>query len=95
MENKDSFLRDDSPYSTMRIAVIFIIALFMPWFVYVWVVISLKTVTVAVIPESVQWLLGIPLSIKTAQKALEMTPNIVSAIKGTLSKSLQEGTTQQ
>ena len=77
-----SFLRDDSPYSTMRIAMLLIIVIFVPCFTYVWVKVSLEIQALAEVPTGVQWLLGVLLGAKIAQKVIEIGPDAITAIKG-------------
>jgi hypothetical protein len=76
-----SFLKDDSPYSTMRTAVMLTIGLFIPAFVYQWTDISAKAQRLQDIPESVMWLLGVLLSGKVIQKGIEVAQNIISQKK--------------
>ena len=91
--NLIQFLREDSPYSTMRVAFVFIIIMFIPAFTYTWVQISFQIKALAVIPESVQWLLGVIFGAKTAQKGLEVLPKVIDAFKKTSTPEGQDGTT--
>jgi hypothetical protein len=76
------FLKDTSPFSTMRLSMILILVLFVPGFVWVWISISMKTGILATIPDSVCWLLGILLGAKIAQKVVEIVPKTIAVIKG-------------
>lgn len=91
--NLGEFLREDSQYSTMRIAMMFIIVLFIPWFVYVWVTISLATNVLAIIPDSVQWLIGLVLGAKAVQKGIEIVPKVIDAFKKTSAPNGPDGDT--
>jgi hypothetical protein len=71
-----NFLRDDSPWSTMRVATFLTIALFVPTFVAAWGYLSFKIGQLQVIPDSVMWLLGVLLGAKVAQKAVEAVQGI-------------------
>ena len=75
------FLRDDSPYSTMRVATFLIIALFIPCFVTQWTWLSAVKGVLQDIPESVQWLLGILLGAKIIQKGVEFLPKVIESFK--------------
>ena len=71
-----NFLSDDSPWSTMRVAMFLTIGLFVPAFVYIWTKTSLEEGVLQVIPESVMWLLGTILTAKVAQKAVEIAGKV-------------------
>lgn len=75
------FLRDDSPWSTMRVATFVVIALFVPTFVAIWGYLSVLNHQLQVIPDSVMWLLGVVLGAKTIQKAIEVAQNIFGGAK--------------
>lgn len=70
-------LREDSPYSTMRVATLGVIALYTPAFIYQWTMISAKLQALQEIPDSWQWLLGILLGAKFLQKGVELLPKIL------------------
>lgn len=77
------FLRDDSPYSLLRLGVTFILLTFWPPFLVLWVWFSIKTMTLVAIPPSIQWLLGIAFGAKAGQKVIEVLPDVVGRWKGT------------
>jgi hypothetical protein len=74
ISNALSFLREDSKFSTMRVATFWVIALYTPIFIYQWQAISAKLQVLQEIPESWQWLLGILLGAKVVQKGIEVLP---------------------
>jgi glucan phosphoethanolaminetransferase (alkaline phosphatase superfamily) len=65
------FLREDSPYSSMRLSILIIQLLFLPAFAIVWSIISLKTGVVQEIPQGILWIIGLTLGMKTIQKKFE------------------------
>lgn len=73
---KLEFLKDSSPYSTMRVSVFLFNVLFIPSFVFIWVWASLQIKALAIVPDSVIWILGTVLGAKTAQKVVEVTGKI-------------------
>lgn len=66
------FLRDDSPYSTMRVTVFLIQVLFFPCFVYTWTYLSITKQMIMNVPDGVIWLVGVTLGFKTLQKGIEV-----------------------
>lgn len=71
------FLREDSPYSLLRLGVMFILFTFWPPFLILWIWFSISSMTLVAIPPSIQWLLGIAFGAKAGQKAMEVLPDIV------------------
>ena len=71
-----AFFRDDSPLSTMRIAFLLAIGLFIPCFVFQWTSISAAKQALQVIPDSVMYLLEVLLGGKIAQKGIEVVSDI-------------------
>jgi glucan phosphoethanolaminetransferase (alkaline phosphatase superfamily) len=84
-----AFFKEDSPYSTMRIAMIFILVAFVPWFTYVWTVVSLGAHILAEIPVGVQWLLAVLLGAKFVQKGIELIPKAIETYKGMTSSTTE------
>lgn len=73
-----NFLREDSPWSMMRVATFLTIIMFVPAFVYQWAQISGAKQQLQEIPEGVMWLLGVLLSGKVIQKGIEIAGKILS-----------------
>jgi len=69
------FLREDSPYSSMRLSILIIQLLFLPAFAVVWSIISLRTGVVQEIPQGILWVIGLTLGMKTIQKKFESDNN--------------------
>lgn len=76
------FLRDDSPYSTMRVGVMFTLVLFVPIFVAAFAYAAFSNRAIPDIPDSVNWLLGVVLGGKSAQKAIEIVGDILRKRNG-------------
>jgi hypothetical protein len=72
------FFREDSPYSSMRLAAIGSTILFIPCFIFLWTWISYWSFRLTPIPDSVMWFLGVLLGVKTAQKGVEVLGQIFS-----------------
>ena len=70
------FLRNDSPYGSVRVAMIVSIFLFIPSFVVTWTYLSWRLMALQVIPESVMFFLMVLLGFKTAEKGIEMLQGI-------------------
>lgn len=70
------FLKDNSPISTMRIAFLLSITLFIPCFVIQWAWLSAVKGSLQVIPDSVMYLLEVLLGGKVAQKGIEVLSDI-------------------
>ena len=68
---KLDFLKEDSTFSTMRVATFGIIALFIPIFVASWLFVSIQSNKLADIPDGVNLLLAIVLGAKAVQKFAE------------------------
>ena len=71
------FLKDDSPYSTMRLVTFLVTVTFIPPFVVVWTYISLHTGVVADIPSGVTTLFGYLFGFKAVQKFAEVLPEFM------------------
>ena len=69
------FLREDSPYSSMRLSILIIQLLFLPAFAVIWSIISLRTGVVQEIPQGILWVIGLTLGMKTIQKKFESDNN--------------------
>lgn len=70
------FLKDNSPVSTMRIAFLLAIALFIPCFVFQWTWLSAAKGVLQIIPDSVMYLLEVLLGGKVIQKGIEVVSDI-------------------
>ncbi len=66
-----NFLKEDSSFSTMRVATIGIIILFIPVFVVCWSYVSFANKALADIPDGVNLLLTVVLGAKAIQKFAE------------------------
>ena len=65
------FFSEDSKLSSMRLATVGTIVLFVPVFVVAWAYSSFTNSTLTEIPTSVVWLLGVLLTGKVFQKGVE------------------------
>jgi hypothetical protein len=74
------FFREDSPYSSMRLAAVGSTILFVPCFVFLWTWLSYWNRELTVIPDSVMWFLGVLLGVKTLQKGVEVIGSVTSRI---------------
>lgn len=83
------FLKEDSSYSTMRMAFLFTIFVFYTAFTIVWAWVSLHNMALSPVPDGVKWLLGIPMVSKVGQKAFEVAPDVAEKLKGTAPKADQ------
>jgi len=84
------FLKDNSPISTMRIAFILSITLFIPCFVIQWTWISAVKGVLQTIPDSVMYLLEVLLGGKIAQKGIEVISDIFKPKNTTPQKEGQQ-----
>ncbi|MGD1046021.1 MAG: hypothetical protein ABR936_11975 [Bacteroidota bacterium] len=73
---KLDFLSDNSPVSTMRVAFILAIALFIPCFVFQWTWLSATKGILQTIPDSVMKFLEVLLGGKIIQKGIEVVSGI-------------------
>ena len=76
------FLRDDSPYSSMRVAFWIFTMLFVPSFVAVWVWLCIRAVSLVDVPAGITFLIMTVLGGKVAQKGVEVYKDVKSNGKG-------------